>query len=513
MRFYKLPDSLDQEIRDYADWVQAYLRGAVETRDHKSITAPMGVYEQRDDGKFMLRIRLPGGSITPAQLLWVAAIAEKYSPAPLHLTTRQDIQIHHLRLADTVEVIRQLQEVGLSSRGGGGNTLRNIICAYDSGVDPEEAFNVYPYVYALTTRMIAESDSWSLPRKFKIAFSGSAADKGLATVNDLGFVARKNEAGAAGFAVYIGGGLGTKPKTGFRLYEFIAATEVYNITKAAKIFFDRYGDRQNRHWARLRFVLDRLGKAEFIAAFEAVLQEVRKANYPQLQVEPLPEPHKGFLTIPVLFGDFPVEQAKLLGAIMQNYGEDTIRLTPDQNLFLRNIPLHLVPGLKETLVKGGIIQPLPPVLERATVCTGARTCKLGICDSKGLAAAIREHLEAVGVDSQQLKGLTIKISGCPNTCGQHLLADIGFYGVMKRIGQQTVAYYHLVVGGNVTEENVRLAQNAALLPAQNVPRFLKEFLDFVAVQRADHETFVAFLERVGLAKIKELERKYCNNSD
>ena len=177
MNFYELPSSLAEEILQYEAWVRAYLSGSMGPEEMKARRVPMGVYEQRDRGKYMLRIRLPGGAITPGQLATVARISEKYTEWPLHFTTRQDVQVHALNLADTVEMMKELRKIGLSSRGGGGNTVRNITGAFDTGVDPEELFSVSPYIKALTTRMIAEKDSWGLPRKFKIAFSGTFVTK------------------------------------------------------------------------------------------------------------------------------------------------------------------------------------------------------------------------------------------------------------------------------------------------------------------------------------------------
>lgn len=508
MRFYELPPSLEQEIQHYEELIDGYLRGSINKVEMKAIRVPMGVYEQRDQELYMLRIRLPGGAITPKQLVELAAIAAKYTEASLHFTTRQDVQVHGLKLKDTARIMRELKEIGLSSRGGGGNTIRNIICAYDSGVDPEEAFYVFPYAKALTSRMIAEADSWNLPRKFKIAFSGSKRDKGLATVNDLGFIAKINEDGERGFAVYIAGGMGAKPRLGFRLYEFVPENEVYNIVKAAKIFFDKYGNRKNKHAARLRFLYEKLGKEEFVRRFQNELAEVRKSNYPPLEVEAEPPLRKGFLEIPLFLGDLTFDKAQTLGLMLKDYGEDVLRVTPTQNLFLRNIPEDAVPRLRAELRKAGITEPLPPLLEKATACAGAGTCKLGICLSRGLLAAIKEELTREPVVSSKISDLSLKISGCPNSCGQHLIADIGFFGAAKRHDNHLVPYYHLLVGGVVGEGETSFGQNIAAFPAKAVPSFLREFLDFVAQERAENEDFNGFLDRAGRAEILRLEKKY-----
>src|SRR3989339_1290783 len=203
MSFYKLPESLDSEIKEYEKLVKEYKAGKLAAVKMKAYRVPFGVYEQREPETYMCRIRLPGGAITPEQLIGVAEISEKYSDRPLHFTTREEVQIHHVTLEDTVSIIKELKELGLSTRGGGGNTIRNILGDGSSEVDP--------YIQALTSRLIAEQDSWSLPRKLKIAFSGDASDRGLATCNDLGFIFKiKN--GTKGFSVYIAGGMGSKPQ-------------------------------------------------------------------------------------------------------------------------------------------------------------------------------------------------------------------------------------------------------------------------------------------------------------
>ena len=278
MTFYKLPKNLNTQITEYEKLVKGYLQGTVPKTKLKSIRVPFGVYEQRLDETYMMRIRLPGGAITPRQLTAIATIASKYTNRPLHFTTRQDVQIHNLALKHTITLMRELQSIGLCSRGGGGNTIRNILGNYDSGIDRQEVFDVSPYIQALTSQLISEADSWTLPRKLKIAFSSSTLDKGLATINDLGFIAHINKNGEKGFSVYLAGGMGRKSKVGFLLYDFIPDCEVYNIAKTTKNFFDKYGNRKNKHKARLRFVLEKMGKKKFIETFEQEYQKVKEKN-------------------------------------------------------------------------------------------------------------------------------------------------------------------------------------------------------------------------------------------
>lgn len=508
MNFYDLPSTLDEEILQYEAWVKAYLTGSLSPEKMKSLRVPIGVYEQRDREKYMLRVRLPGGAITPDQLLELAQVSQRYTEWPLHFTTRQDVQVHALNLADTVDMMKELRKIGLSSRGGGGNTVRNITGAFDTGVDPEELFSISPYVKALTTRMIAEKDSWSLPRKFKIAFSGSSLNRGLATVADLGFIAKRDAKGQKGFSVYLAGGMGLSPKTGFLFSPFVSHDQVYNITKAAKGLYDKYGNRRDRNAARFRFLLATLGQQEFLKRFEEELHEVWKKNYPPLDLESEKAVRKGFLEIPLFLGDIPLPKAKTLGVIMSDYGGDCLRVTPTQNIFLRDLPEGEIPGLRKRLIREGILEALPVLLNRATVCAGAGTCKLGICLSRGLMSAIREEFFKNPPVPARVSDLSLKISGCLNSCAQHLIADIGFYGAAKRQNGYLVPFYHFVAGGSVEEGRTRFAERVASIPAKIVPSFLREFLGFVDETRKENEPFIQYLNRMGRTIILKLEEKY-----
>ncbi len=508
MNFYQLPDRLDEDIQKYEKFVKEYLTGTISSSEIKVHRVPMGIYEQRDIEHYMMRVRLPGGAITPEQLYNIAEIAEKYTSWPLHFTTRQDIQLHYLRLRDTVKILYELKNIGLSSRGGGGNTIRNIVGNYDSGLNDKDVFDIFPYVQALTNRMLNESDSWTLPRKFKIAFSSNSDDRGLATVNDLGFIAKKNDKDERGFSVYIAGGLGRESKIGLLLYSFIADDQVYNITKAVKNLFNQYGNRRNKHKARLRFLLAKHGKTQFIKLFEQELEKVKAQNYRPLKTNEVELLKKGRVEIPLFLGDIPSELAKQLSQIIALYGEDTIRISPKQNISIRNIDEGEIEPLKIKLKNPGILTATVPILGKAIACAGASTCKLGFCLSRNLLTAIKDECFKNNIDYSRISDIQLNISGCSNNCGQHIIADIGFLGTAKRNDNRAVPAYHLVLAGKVQEGNTRLAKKIATLPAKSIPKFIYDLLKYITKWRKDGENFSDFLNKTGKEYVLQLADKY-----
>jgi sulfite reductase (ferredoxin) len=508
MGFYDIPDSLEKDIADYEALTAEFTDGKINKAKMKAARVPMGVYEQRKDGTYMVRARIAGGDISPLQLKGLVAIAQKYTSKPFHLTTRQELQFHDIALADTHKIMKELREIGLSTRGGGGNTVRNITGSFDEGIDAQEAFSVSPYIRALTGRMIAEPDSWVLPRKFKIAFSGSSRDTALAALNDLGFIAKKNEKGEKGFMVYIAGGMGTKPAIGTLLYEFAPHTEVYNITRAAKQLFDMHGNRKNKHAARLRFVLYRLGKDEFIKLFEKILAEVRDKKHPVLQLKGLKPPDKGYVMIPVFLGDLSFEIAGKIAGIAAKYGEETIRLTPGQNIMFRNLPEKDAHIISDELAKTGVINEDSAIFDSAVVCAGAATCRLGICLSRGLIKAAKEKWEEKRSMLDKTGDVIIRISGCPNTCGQHMIADIGFYGAAKRHEGRLAPAYYVMAGGVLGAGKTKFARQKGVIFARNAPDFLLELLEHAQGNRKEGESFAGYIEREGGKKIDQLLEKY-----
>jgi sulfite reductase (ferredoxin) len=286
--FYRIPGNLASELEELDSYIARFKSGEIDAATLKVRRVPFGCYEQRQDGTYMVRIRATGGALTPRQLQTIAEASARYGSEAIHITTRQEFQIHDVALDDVLPVMRELLLAGLASRGGGGNTVRNILVSPDAGVSPDEVFDPNPYAFALTSRLIAEPDSWLLPRKYKIAFSNSAADTAYAEFTDLGFIAQLRN-GEKGFRVYVAGGLGAKPEVGHLLHDFIPAEEVYFVATAIKRLFDRHGNRKNRHAARLRFLWNTLGEERFRELYEEQLKLIREENSAPLLIEEIPQ--------------------------------------------------------------------------------------------------------------------------------------------------------------------------------------------------------------------------------
>jgi sulfite reductase (ferredoxin) len=506
MSEYELPEGFSEELKQFENLTLDYISQRIDTARYKPVRVPWGIYEQREKGRFMVRVRLSGGDISPRQLKGLAEISKLYSDKPLHLTTRGDIQLHNLAIVNVPSVLEKLAELGLSSRGGGGNTVRNITADWLAGYAGDEVFDVSPYAGILTTLLIAENDSWSLPRKYKIAFSGSNADRAYATVSDLGFIAVKNQAGENGFRVFAAGGMGRKPSAGILLHEFINVPEIYCVAKAIKNLFNKYGNRKNRHAARLRFLLEREGKESFTEKYLGELYEVKKAGMPPVEIIQKKNTG-GYIEIPQFLGDLDPDDALKIAAVAEKYGDNSLRITPFQNVLIKNIGDDDLISLRDSLKKINVLKKIRPVIDNAVACAGASTCRLGICLSRSVLSAISDALD----DDNKLKNVAdvkLKISGCPNSCGQHPVADIGLFGVVKRHGDNPLPAYNIVAGAFISPNGSRLAEHVGIIPARAVPQFIKEALLETAKHREKEENFSAYFERRGRKTLKELAVKF-----
>ena len=532
--FYTIPASLSSEIDELEKKIQDYQNGKLEAAALKVHRVPFGVYEQRMDNTFMVRIRCAAGAITPSQLKVVAELSAKYGADTLHITTRQELQIHDVQLENVVPIMRALLPAGLSTRGGGGNTVRNITASVDSGVAMDEEFDVSPYAFALTTRLISEPDSWLLPRKYKIAFSNSPKDTSRAAFNDLGFIARVQD-GVRGFRVYVAGGMGTKPEAGHLLHEFVAADEVYIIAEAVKRIFNKHGNRKNRHAARLRFLWNSLGEAGFRDIYQQELAALRAGKVmpltpqepPASQVRPTVTPiadsspefelwRKRYVTaqkqpgfysvlVPVFLGNLKNASAVALVNFLSAFGPDVLRATIDQNFVLRNIPEAFLGNVFSICKELTPLASEPRFLASSVACTGASTCKLGICLPRGALTAVVRRLKSSNLDLDRVADLRMNLSGCPNTCGAHMAADLGFFGKVLRKGQTPYPAYGIVVGGRLGNGSARLAEPVGDVSARDLPEFVTAFLRHYQNAQPDSQSFSEYLESEG----KPFIRSWC----
>ena len=535
---YQIPADLASELEELDGYIKHYLAGELDAATLKVRRVPFGCYEQRRDGSYMVRIRTTGGAHTPLQLRAMAVIASRYGSNSIHITTRQEFQIHDIALEHVVPSMRELLEFGLAARGGGGNTVRNILISPGAGVDPDEVFDPSPYAFALTTRLIGEADSWLLPRKFKIPFANSPADTAYAGFNDLGFFAELRD-GRRGFRVYVAGGLGARPQVGHLLHDFIPADEVYAVTTAVKRLFDQHGNRKNRNTSRLRFLWNSLGEPRFRQLYEQHLQLVRAEGAPPLAIEEPPaaitpaltpvaddspefhqwrqryvEPQKqpGLFSVlvPVFLGNLGTDEAVRLAAFLAPFGDQVLRATFGQNLRLRNIPEALLPNVFHVVREIGELASAPRLLGNSIACTGADTCRLGICRPKGALTAVVDKLSESSLDLNQIPDFRLNLSGCPNTCGQHMLADLGFYGNVARRGQQMFPAYAVVAGARVADGEARLAQPIDRVNARDLPHFVEDVLKLWIEKKPLHTSFADYIDAEGTQDLRTLADRYRN---
>lgn len=530
---YSLPKTLKSEIEAFSRQIDEFKNGTIEAVKFKATRVPMGIYEQRTNGTFMVRVRCVAGIISPEQLLGVARLAQKHGTDPIHLTTRQELQLHHVKLEQTPGILSELYELGLATRGGGGNTVRNIMASEDAGISQDEVFDVSPYAIALTNTLIAEPDSWSLPRKYKIAFSGSDKDNAYAMFNDLGFIATiKN--GERGFKVFLGGGLGLKPAMGHLLFEFLPASEILYVAEAVKQLFSEHGNRRNRHKARIRYIFYKLGKEKVFELFHGYFDQLKKKENYTLSLPKMPflktegkklayvetadsygiwlkryvkeQKQEGLyrVEIPLEHGMTDAKSLSGLATFLLPFGEDCLRLTMRQNMLLRNIPGKELPELFDLLNSMGIETGLPRFLNSLVACTGADTCRLGICLSKGASTAIKKQVGTL--DSTILDKLSefrINLSGCPNSCGQHQLSNLGFYGKASRNDRLYPAYY-VTLGGQTGTNQAKLGEAIGEISAYDLPDFTAKVLARYAPKKDDYSTFNDWLHAGGKEEIAQL---------
>ena len=519
---YRLPESLPADLEQMRRLTAEFVAGAIPAARYQAFRVPQGVYEQRETGTFMLRIRLGAGILQPEHMRAIAAVAGAHGDGTLHLTSRQDIQVHGVGPAGIPEALEKLAEAGLSTKGGGGNTVRNIACCPQAGVCPDEVFDAAPHAVRLTESLLPDPLSYQLPRKYKIAFSGCGRDCAGATVNDLGFISRNRE-GEEGFAVYAGGGMGAQSAVGRLLEEFVPAGEVCAVAEAVKRVFDRHGNRKNRHRARIRFLIEDLGFERFARLCREEREKVKDGAVPELHALPggLPqaagaadEPGPGFAawrrhnvaaqkqpgryTVEIVpeLGVIQADGLRSLAGVVERYGEGLLRATNGQTLLLRWVGEAELAALHRALRELGLGAGEPAVLRRMVTCAGASTCRLGICLSRPLAEAIRAALRAGSLDLEGPAGeVRIHISGCPNACGRHPVGQIALSGGARRVNGRLAPYYMVQFGGHVEEGQTVLASGGLAVAARQVPGFVVALLSaFAGSPSAD---FARFLEADG----------------
>lgn len=534
----KLPESLPEDLAQLKSLSELFAQQKIEASRFQAFRVPQGVYEQRESGCYMIRARLVAGLLAPEQMRAAARAAGQWGDGALHLTTRQDLQIHAVSIEHMHDAVAALAQAGLSSKGGGGNTVRNIAACPLAGVCCDEVFDVTPHVAALTERLLDDPLSYQLPRKYKIAFSGCSRDCAAATVNDLGLISKRKD-DIDGFSVYVAGGMGSRSAVGRLLEDWIPADQVARVAEAVKRVFDRNGDRKNRNNARLRFLVRDIGFEKFQDLYRAEydsLGDVKSVldshNYPDIALEyrireNAPEPLESFqewrncfvvdqkqsghcvVEIAPPHGLFTADQLARLADVVERFGDGFLRATNRQSFLLRWVAVGDLCDLHAALSEPHLNLGDVPVLHDVVTCAGAATCRLGICLSRGLASAlVDEAKKAQLVLSPEIARTSIRISGCPNSCGRHPIAQIGLIGAARRIGDRVAPHYVVQFGGHVEEGKTVLAEGDLSLPAANVPRYLVALLQ--AVQDGGYADFDDFLANEGRQVAREIGRRYAS---
>tara|TARA_R110002167_G_scaffold218932_17_gene423586 strand:+ start:504 stop:2594 length:2091 start_codon:yes stop_codon:yes gene_type:complete len=504
---------VEKDILELEAKIREFHEGKLDEEKFRSLRLARGVYGQRQQGVQMIRIKLPYGKVTSNQLRRISDVADEYSTGRLHITTRQDIQIHYVDLDRTPELWAQLEQDDVTLREACGNTVRNVTASETAGIDIGEPFDVSPYAEALFKYFLRNPVSQEMGRKFKVSFSASDADTGLSYMHDLGFIA-KIENGVRGFKVMLGGGLGSQPRHADELYSFLPTDRIIPLMEGVVRVFDRYGERKSRAKARMKFLLKDLG----LEGFKALLETEQKAvphtsypinadAYPQIKVASvsvpkveiidqkafeqwkstnlIPQKQEGYVAIgiKVLLGDFYTDKARALAALADKYAAGEIRLSLRQNIVLPYVKEALVPFIYTELVKMGFAESGYNKALDITACPGTDTCNLGIASSTGIAVELERVIKTEYPHYIDNADVVIKISGCMNACGQHNMAHIGFQGMSIRTKNKLVApaLQVLLGGGNLGNGNGRFADKVIKLPSKRGPEALRLILnDFEA---------------------------------
>ncbi|HIB44789.1 MAG TPA: nitrite/sulfite reductase [Candidatus Lambdaproteobacteria bacterium] len=504
------------------------------------------------DAPGMLRIKIPFGGVTPDQLDVLAEVAEEYSNGILHVTTRQDFQYHYIHIEDTPDIMRRLAAVGITTREACGNSVRNLTACPKAGVCSGEDFDVTPYARALTDFLLGHPDCQDFGRKVKIAFSGCQGEAcGLVMMHDMGALAvKKTRRGRDihGFALYVGGGLGTVPYQAKLFDAFLPPEELLPIAQSIARVFGRLGEKKNRAQARLKFLVAKLGIEEFrrlvweerqvlpeddrwtsyleqLPAYgekplkppstlsgEKILPE-GFAEWQRSNVKAQKQPGYAIVTVALPLGDLSSDQTRKLADVVRLYVGDSIRTTVEQNFVLRWVSEADLPDLYADLLEIGLADTGANTIVDVTACPGTDTCKLGISASRGLAEELRTRLAAKSYEMDEaVRNLRIKVSGCFNSCGQHHVADIGFFGNSRTLNGYKVPHFQVILGGQWAENAGAFGMTIGAVPSKRIPEVVDRITDHFVHSRKQGENFCDFIARIGKKELRSLIENLMKNA-
>lgn len=519
---------VEKEILELSKKIELFNTGKIDEEKFRSLRLARGIYGQRQEGVQMIRIKLPYGKVKSNQLRRISDVSDEYSRGRLHITTRQDIQIHYVDLNRTPELWSELDKDDITLREACGNTVRNVTASELAGIDVNEPFDVSPYADALFRFFLRNPICQEMGRKFKVSFSSSDEDTGLSYMHDLGFIA-KVENGVRGFKVMIGGGLGSQPRHADALYSFLPSDKIIPLMEGVVRVFDRYGERKSRAKARMKFLIKDIGLDAFKELVEAEQKAIEfktvaidadayvaskpvSVETPQVEIKDqnafelwkatnlIPQKQEGYVAIgiKVLLGDFYTDKARLLADLVEKYAAGEIRLSLRQNIVIPFVKEDLVPFFYTELEKLGFTEAGYNKAVDITACPGTDTCNLGIASSTGIADELERVIKAEYPQYLKNDDVVIKISGCMNACGQHNMANIGFQGMSVRTPDKLVApaLQVLLGGGNLGDGNGLFADKVVKVPSRRGPEALRRILnDYEA--NADGKSFVEYYKVTG----------------
>ena len=551
----RLDFASEHDIDEFVDMLGKYERAEITPEEWRRFRLVRGTYGQRQDNVQMLRIKIPQGILSSSQMRALAGVASRYSRGFCHVTTRQNIQFHFVPLAACEQAMRELAEEGLTTREACGNSVRNITGCQYAGTSEDEIFDPTPYAEALTRYFLRHPLAAALPRKFKIAFEGCRVDHAFASINDIGWRARIQD-GRKGFRVTVAGGTSILPVTGYVLYEFMPVEEMFEVAEAVVRVFHRFGDYEHRQRNRLKFTIKALGWDAFRARFEECLEEFRReggarlpfdpdavrsesaptwtpAEAPTLQavavaastpvtgpgilpgsvrLQPLPDTYLRWMNSNVSrqrqagychviarlpLGDFTAGQMRVLADLAEAYSDGTLRLTVDQNVLYRWVRADSVEPFYQRLVAAGLGAPDAGRLSDVVSCPGAESCRLAVTQSRGLGRVLTEYLSARPELVDMVSSGHIKISGCPNGCGQHHVGSIGFQGSVRKVAGRAVPQYFVLVGGGCSDEGVaHFGKVVSKVPVNRLTDTVDRLLALYRDNRQGDEELGAFFRRV-----------------
>ena len=556
----RAPFSDPKDLDEFVLMLEKFERGELSAEAWKQFRLLHGTYGQRQADVHMQRVKIPQGVLSAPQLEALADVAEAHSRGFAHVTTRQNVQLHFVTAHGAEAAMRRMAEAGITTREACGNSVRNVTACPLAGVAADERFDVTPYAEALTRHFLRHPLAGSLPRKFKVAFEGCPVDHAAASIHDLGFVARLLPDGSRAFLVRAGGGTATVPISGQVLVEALPAGELLELAEAVVRVFHRLGDRVHRHANRMKFLVRQLGFDGFRAEIVAERARVRAEGAPGLPfdsarppeerapegarpaapdpeviaarvqaqrprgpgvvpaVEPVlapalaafeatnvrPQRQAGFAIVHVVLplGDVTAAQLSVLADLARAFGDGSVRLTREQDLVLRWVRREEIPALHARLAAAGLGRAGAGTAARVTSCPGAESCKLAVTQSRGLGRLLEAHLRERPDLVASAPGLDLKVSGCPNGCGQHHIAAIGFQGSARKVGAQAVPQYFVLVGGGLGPDGARFGRLAAKIPARRVPEALERLVALYRAERAEGEDAPAFFARLEPARAK-----------